>query len=73
MLFRSITAHCGQIKVGICAGDYVPFGICDLLVCDVADNNCASAYTVSFNERNIGNCVFDKGDFEFYINDGEIR
>lgn len=69
----SITAHCGQIKVGICAGDYVPFGICDLLVCDVADNNCASAYTVSFNERNIGNCVFDKGDFEFYINDGEIR
>ena len=60
----SLNAKCGNTKVAVCAGEYVPFENCDLLVTD-SDGKCDSPYRVSFENRNCEYCIYDCGDLIF--------
>lgn len=58
----SLLAEYEGLSIGICGGKYIPFDSCDYLF---ADNigKCAANTVVSFNERNLDNCIYDNGDF----------
>lgn len=68
----SVLASCSGVDIAVCAGGDIPFGRCDILISDIAENYCSCGYQVSFNERNVQNCVYDDGDFYFKIKDNEI-
>lgn len=62
----SLLINCGDFSVGVCAGNYIPFGYCDLLLTDSTDK-CEAKTKISFNERSFYNCVYDDGNFTFSL------
>lgn len=62
----SLIAEYNGVTVGVCAGNYIPFDYCDYLLTDSTDD-CGAKTKVSFNERNLDNCIYDYGDFVFNI------
>lgn len=68
----SLLADCGGVNIAVCAGDFIPYENCDLIVTDYpeAANN---YYAVGFNERRIDCNVYDCGNIEFYVNDGKLE
>ncbi|MDE7439345.1 MAG: ComEC/Rec2 family competence protein [Clostridia bacterium] len=62
----SLLAKCDGTTVGICAGNNIPFGYCDILLTDSTDE-CEAKTVISFNERNFNNCIYDKGNFIFKL------
>ena len=69
----SLLADCGGVSVAVCAGNYIPFESCDLLVTDSLAETCKSALTVGFNERNIERNVYCCGDFVFNARNGKLK
>lgn len=62
----SLLVEYNGVTVGVCAGNYIPFNYCDYLLTDSQDE-CEAKTTVSFNERNTENCIYDYGDFVFKL------
>ncbi len=62
----SLLADYGGLSVGICAGNFVPFEYCDLLITDSTIESACDT-SVSFNERTAERCVYNDGDFIFKL------
>ena len=62
----SILAEYNGATVGICAGNYTPIDCCDYLFTESFDGSDAKT-TVSFNERNFENCIYNDGEFIFKL------
>lgn len=62
----SLIAEYRGTTVGVCDADNIPFDYCDYLLTD-SRNECEAKIRVSFNERNLENCVYDCGDYVFKI------
>ena len=69
----SIMANCDGVEIAVCAGDYVPFESCDLLVTDCAESPCVFKYAVAINGQSVEYNVYRCGDLNFKIKDQSIK
>ena len=66
----SLTAKCGNITVGICAGETVNVGQCDLIVAQESNADCRAEYKAFYNDRSTLYGIYDCGNLVF-TTDGE--
>lgn len=69
----SIIAGCGGAEIAICAGGFVPYDNCDLLITDCCGYCCKCEYTAAFNEQSIEYNVYRCGDLNYAVNNGHIK
>ena len=68
----SVSINCEGTEIGICGGKYSPFDSCDLIIGDCL-NDPGSGMSISFNDRSFDNCVYDHGNFELLLKNGNIK
>ncbi len=68
----SVSINFEGTEIGICGGKYSPFDSCDLIIGDCL-NDPGSGMSISFNDRCFDNCVYDHGNFELLLKNGNIK